>query len=277
MKIKLCGVRGSIQTLDVETKDFGTRTSCTMLSEDDALLILDAGSGIQHLNAINFSAKRIDILLTHLHMDHIVGLGFFSPFFTPGQEVHIWGPKTISQTLRSRLSRYLSPPLFPVLMRDLPCDISFHEIGNSEFKINHFNIKSNYIIHPGPTLGYRVTGNHSVFTYMPDHEPALGREGIITNPKLISGFDLALNADLLYHDGQYTSAEYKTKKGWGHSCIKDALEYATLCKVKKILLAHHDPTHSDEQLNKILLNIQDNYKEITNYAMAKEGDEIDLP
>ena len=247
-----------------------------MVVEDDDLLILDAGSGIQYLNSINFSGKRIDILLTHLHMDHILGLGFFSPFFTIDQEVHIWGPKSTSQTLRSRLSRYLSPPLFPVLLRDLPCNLTFHEIGNTEFEIHHFNIKSNYIIHPGPTVGYRVKGKKSVFTYMPDHEPALGRDGIIANPKWISGFDLASNADLLYHDAQYTAEEYKIKKGWGHSSIQDALEYASLCNVRKTLLAHHDPTHSDEQLNGIFQHLQSNYKEYTNYEMAKEGNEIDL-
>ncbi len=277
MKINLCGVRGSFQTSDAETKDFGTRTSCTMVSEDAALLILDAGSGIQTLSSLNFSAKRIDILLTHLHMDHIVGLGFFSPLFTPDQEIHIWGPKSSTQSLRSRLSRYLSPPLFPVVLRDLPCDLVFHEIGNSEFTINHFIVTSNYILHPGPTLGYRITGNRSVFTYMPDHEPALGQQGIIQNPKWISGFDLALNADVLYHDGQYTSEEYKTKKGWGHSSIEDALEYASLCKVKKILLAHHDPTHSDEQLNHIFQSIEHNYKALPKYEMAVEGNEIELP
>ena len=277
MKIKLCGVRGSFQTSDAETKDFGTKTSCTMVMEDGDLLILDAGSGIQNLNSINFSEKRIDILLTHLHMDHILGLGFFSPFFITGQDVHIWGPKTSSQTLRSRLGRYLSPPLFPVLLRDLPCNLTFHEIGNTEFEINHFNIKSNYIIHPGPTVGYRVTGNRSVFTYMPDHEPALGPDGIIRDPKWISGFNLASNADLLYHDAQYTAEEYTSKKGWGHSSIQDALEYASFCKVKKTLLAHHDPTHSDEQLNAIFLHIQHNYKVHAEYEMAKEGNEIDLP
>ena len=254
MKIKLCGVRGSFQTSDAETKNYGTRTSCTIVLEDGELLILDAGSGIQHFNSINFSAKRVDILLTHLHMDHILGLGFFTPIFIPDLEIHIWGPKTSAQSLRSRLSRYLSPPLFPVLLRDLPCNLIFHEIGNSEFEINHFHIKSNYIIHP-----------------------ALGRDGIITNPNWISGFDLASNADLLYHDGQYTSEEYKTKKGWGHSCIKDALEYASFCKVDKILLAHHDPAHSDKQLNKIFLNIKANDKVRTKYEMAKEGNEIDLP
>ena len=210
-------------------------------------------------------------------MDHILGLGFFSPFFIPEQEVHIWGPKTSSQSLRTRLSRYLSPPLFPVLLRDLPCNLFFHEIGNAEFEINHFKIKSNYIIHPGPTIGFRVTGNHSVFTYMPDHEPALGRNGMIRNPKWISGFDIALNADILYHDAQYTSEEYQGKKGWGHSSIEDALQYASLCKVKNILLAHHDPAHSDDQLEKIYLNIKVISEGLTHYEVAKEGNEIDLP
>ncbi|MEO9147072.1 MAG: MBL fold metallo-hydrolase, partial [Ginsengibacter sp.] len=144
-------------------------------------------------------------------------------------------------------------------------------------EIGHFNIKSNYIIHPGPTIGYRVTGNRSVFTYMPDHEPALGGDGIITDSKWMSGFDLALKADILYHDGQFTAEEYKTKKGWGHSSIADALQYASLCKVEKILLAHHDPAHSDEQLTKIFINIQANYNELPKYEMAKEGSEIDLP
>lgn len=112
---------------------------------------------------------------------------------------------------------------------------------------------------------------------MPDHEPALGRDGIIANPKWISGFDLASNADLLYHDAQYTAEEYKTKKGWGHSAIEDTLVYASLCNVKKTLLAHHDPAHSDDQLKKIFLNIQADLKVHTIYEMAKEGNEIDLP
>lgn len=277
MNINLWGVRGSIQTSGPETKNYGSRTSCTLVSEDDNLLVLDAGSGIQQFNSLNMSNKRIDVLLTHLHMDHIVGLGFFNPFFNPDKEVHIWGPMTTTQTLRSRLSRYLSPPLFPVLLRDLPCVLVFHEIGNSEFEIGHFKIKSDYVIHPGPTVGFRVSGKQSVFTYIPDHEPALGRDGMIKDNKWISGFNLARDADLLYHDGQYTSAEYQNKKGWGHSSMEDALQFASICKVKKLIIAHHDPYHSDDQLNKIFSELQFENKYELSYEMAEEGMEFTLP
>ena len=277
MNINLWGVRGSMQTFGPETKNYGSRTSCVMVSENDHVLILDAGSGIQQYNSIDFSNKRIDVLLTHLHMDHILGLGFFSPFFDPGKEVHIWGPKTTSQSLRSRLGRYLSPPLFPVLLRDLPCKLTFHEIGNSEFEVAHFKIKSNYIMHPGPTVGFRVSGKKSVFTYLPDHEPALGRNGMIRDTNWISGFDLASGSDLLYHDGQYTEEEYHDKKGWGHSSMKDAILFATLSTAKHLLIAHHDPAHSDDQLSKLFEDLQLNNKDRFNYEMAEEETEFELP
>lgn len=277
MKVNLWGVRGSIQTSGPDTKNYGNRTSCTLVSEDGNLLILDAGSGIQQFNSIDFANKRIDVLLTHLHMDHILGLGFFNPFFNPGQEVHIWGPIAATQSLRSRLSRYLSPPLFPVLLRDLPCTLIFHEIGNSEFEIADFKIRSGYVIHPGPTIGFRITGKHSVFTYIPDHEPALGRNGMIKDNKWMSGSGLASDADLLYHDGQYTDAEYKIKQGWGHSSMEDALLFASLCRVKKLLIAHHDPAHSDDQLSKIFISLQSSHKAILKYEMAEEGMEFNLP
>ncbi|MEO8710792.1 MAG: MBL fold metallo-hydrolase [Parafilimonas sp.] len=277
MKVNLWGVRGSIQTSGPETKNYGSRTSCVMVSEDDNVLILDAGSGIQQFNSNDYPNKRVDVLLTHLHMDHILGLGFFSPFFDPGKEVHLWGPTTITQTLRARLSRYLSPPLFPVLLRDLPCKLVFHEIGNNTFQINHFKIMSGFIIHPGPTVGFRVMGKQSVFTYIPDHEPALGRNGMIKDRKWISGYDLAAGADLLYHDGQYTDAEYQTKKGWGHSSMKDALLFASFCRAKKLLIAHHDPSHTDELLNNIFKNLQSDYENVSEYAMAEEGMQFNLP
>ena len=109
-------------------------------------------------------------------------------------EVHIWGPASSAQSLISRLSRYLSPPLFPVRIRDLLCKLSLHEIDNSVFEIGPFTIQSCYVIHPGPTVGFRITCQHSVFTYIPDHEPALGRSGIIKDDKWVSGINLASGA-----------------------------------------------------------------------------------
>ena len=276
MKISLKGVRGSIPTTGADMSFYGGSTSCVLVSEKDWFLVLDGGSGMQKVNLPDTLTKRVDILLTHLHLDHIQGLGFFRPLFNPLMEVHIWGPASATQSLHSRLSRYLSPPLFPVLIRDLPSKLILHDIENSFFEIGPFKIQSCYVIHAGPTVGFRVTGEHSVFAYIPDHEPALGLRGLPTDTKWISGFDLVSNADLLLHDGQYTAQEYKTRMGWGHSNIEDTIKFASLAGVKHLLITHHDPFHSDSQLNEIFSEVQKKMGNPFTYGMAMEGMEIEL-
>lgn len=278
MKISIRGVRGSIPTCSSDTEHYGGNTSCIDIEEDGWVLVLDGGSGMRQSNTGNRPAnKRVDILLTHLHLDHIMGLGFFKPLYDPQMEVHIWGPASSAQSLISRLSRYLSPPLFPVRIRDLLCQLSLHEIDNSVFEVGPFTIQSAYVIHPGPTVGFRITGKHSVFTYIPDHEPALGRQGIIKDHKWISGFSLASEADLLLHDAQYSIEEYKTKIGWGHSSMDDTLLFASRTGVKKLLLAHHDPSHSDEHLNELFAGLKKRNNYSFDYELASEGMVIDLP
>lgn len=278
MKILLRGVRGSIPTTDPETAHYGGNTSCMVVSEKDCMLVLDGGSGMQKFNLLdNTGIKRIDILLTHLHLDHIQGLGFFKPFFDETMEVHIWGPASKTNSLHSRLSRYLSPPLFPVLLRDLPCKMTLHEVENSSFEIGPFSVESRYVIHPGPTVGFRIRGQHSVFAYLPDHEPALGSVEFHTNKKWISGIDIALQADLLVHDAQYTQEEYKHKTGWGHSSMEDALKFAALAEVKHLLLAHHDPSHSDLQLNELFTALKEKNHYPFIYELAAEGMKMELP
>jgi phosphoribosyl 1,2-cyclic phosphodiesterase len=277
MKINLWGVRGSTPTSGPETVYYGGNTSCMDVWEDGWLLILDGGSGIQKL-VLNpaLKTKRIDILLTHFHLDHIQGLGFFNALFDPEMEVHIWGPASSSRSLHSRLSRYLSPPLFPVLIRDLPCKLTLHDIGNNIFNIGPFTIQSGFVIHPGPTVGYRIKGQHSVIAYMPDHEPALGKNGMINDKKWISGIDLAQDVDLLFHDAQYTAQEYERKKGWGHSSIDDAGLFASIANVKQLLFWHHDPNRTDLQLNEMFAAFKGNSAYAYKCELAREGAEIML-
>ncbi|MFZ9388036.1 MAG: MBL fold metallo-hydrolase [Chitinophagaceae bacterium] len=277
MKIKIRGARGSIPTADPFTVRYGGNTSCAELSAEGWRLILDAGSGLRYCNPSELpSNRRIDILLTHLHLDHILGLGFFNPIYDPEMEIHIWGPASSMQSLRSRLSRYLSPPLFPVLIRNLPSKLSLHEIGNSNFEIGPFQIRSEYVIHPGPTVGYRVTQGRSVFTYIPDHEPALGCRELSQDKKWVSGIFLAEGADLLLHDAQYTAAEYPLKTGWGHSSVDDVLSFASLAGVKHLLLAHHDPDHTDTQLDDIYQDLRLRNNPAFRFEPAVEGMEFEL-
>jgi phosphoribosyl 1,2-cyclic phosphodiesterase len=254
VKITLWGTRGSVAAPGPETMRYGGNTSCVSVEGDDgSLLVLDAGTGIRRLgDRIGPEISRVDLLLTHLHMDHILGLGFFDPLFRNDVEVHIWGPSTITLDLRGHLSRYLSPPLFPVRLRDLPCDLHLHDVvERGPFEVDGFVIRSGLICHPGPTVGYRIEGDGASMAYMPDHEPALGQLDLPQNPQWISGLSLALGVDVLIHDAQYTRSEYPEHIGWGHSSVEHCVDFAVKAGVKTLIPFHHDPGHSDSALDRI--------------------------
>lgn len=251
MRITLCGTRGSVGRAGGHTVRYGGDTSSVALQgKSGNLLVLDAGSGITNVHdLIDPTTARIDILLTHLHMDHIQGLGFFQPLFNPEIETHIWGPVSTTAGLAKRLSRYLSPPLFPVRLRDLS-SLHLHDVLPGTFSVPGFEIAADLIIHPGPTLGYRVGENGHRLAYLPDHEPALGSAGIDDSPEWLSGFDLIHGVDLLIHDAQYTDEEYRAKVGWGHSSYQHCLAMAEVAEVGTLVTFHHDPEHSDGQLDR---------------------------
>jgi phosphoribosyl 1,2-cyclic phosphodiesterase len=255
MRVTLWGTRGSLATPGPEMARYGGNTSCVgVLGREGTMLVLDAGTGIRRLAAtIPESLRRVDILLTHLHMDHIQGLGFFAPLFRPDIEVHIWGPGSATLGLQARLMRYLSPPLFPVNLSEMP-SITFHEVPCAEVDIGEFRVSSALVCHPGPTVGYRISASgKSVLTYLPDHEPALAA---LTFPCLprewTSGGTLAAGADLLIHDSQYSAAEYPGHCGWGHSSLTQTLDFGTLAEVKHLVPFHHDPDHTDTDLDRLM-------------------------
>ena len=255
MRVTLRGTRGSLSSPGPDTVRYGGNTSCVeVIGDEGTALVLDAGTGIRQLSGLlPRNLKRVDILLTHLHMDHIQGLGFFGPLHNPAMEVHIWGPASATQNLHARLKRYMSPPLFPVRVTDLACKPIFHEVPCDDVDIGEFRVATALVCHPGPTVGYRVTSPKGrVLTYLPDHEPALG---VLRFPSLprqwTSGAILAENSDLLIHDSQYTNAEYATRFGWGHSTVEHVLEFAKLAEVHKLVPFHHDPEHSDVILDQL--------------------------
>jgi len=248
--VTLFGVRGSLATPGPSTARYGGNTSCVCVTgPDGTVLVLDAGTGIRSLGLeLPRTLRRVDVLLTHLHMDHILGLGFFGPLYDPGMEVHIWGPASATLDLEARLRRYLSPPLFPVLLADLPCRLELHHVPSGRETIGPFGVTAERVSHPGPTVGHRVETGKAALAYLPDHEPALGARRFPLEPEWTSGFDLARGVDLLLHDAQYTRAEYPSHVGWGHSSMHDALAFARLAGVARFLPFHHDPGRSDPDL-----------------------------
>ncbi|MFL5823098.1 MAG: MBL fold metallo-hydrolase [Solirubrobacteraceae bacterium] len=281
MRITFWGVRGSIPVPGPDCSGFGGNTSCVQVTADDGTeLILDAGTGIRRLgDALAGRCKTVHILLTHLHPDHIQGLMFFAPLFDPTVEVTIWGPANTQRPLRDRLARYISDPLSPIEIRDLPARVKFNDASLTPWRLGDIEVTTTFVAHRGPTLGYRLQTGASSLCYLPDHEPGLGQHLRIDHPSWISGYSLARNASLLIHDGQYEEEEYRQRRGWGHSNVSDAVTFAHRSGCQQAILFHHDPAHTDHQLEELSAGATEMWERLGGQGMiqlAREGAEIDL-
>jgi phosphoribosyl 1,2-cyclic phosphodiesterase len=282
MKLKIWGARGSVPSPGPETMRYGGNTSCVQVTlSDGTVIVLDAGTGIRNLGlALASGPPRVNILLTHLHMDHIQGLMFFAPAFRPETEIVVWGPQAPEASLQDRIARYISAPLSPVEMRELPCDVSFRDAPTTEWEIGPARIQAASVTHRGPTLGYRITEGDTSLCYIPDHEPGLGASLEDLEPEWISGYDLACRASLLIHDCQYSDAEYPDHLGWGHSPLRDAVTFGARVEAQRLLLFHHDPLHSDDFLDAFGGSALDRWTELGGapeaLEMAMERGELEL-
>jgi phosphoribosyl 1,2-cyclic phosphodiesterase len=280
VRAKIWGCRGSLAAPGPETVRYGGNTSCIEVRlSDERLIVIDAGTGIRNLGVSlgGDRPERIDIMLTHLHLDHIEGLGFFTPIWDPACEVHLWGPPSPNRTLRERVATYFSPPLFPVHLDDIPSRLQFHDVPEEEWEVGPATLRAASVTHPGPTLGYRVEENGRSLAYISDHEPALGVDLSTVSPEWVSGYAVAQGADVLFHDSQYTEDEYPVRVGWGHSSIAHTVAFALLTKVRRLLMFHHDPLHSDAQLESMLRRAHQLWgAEQNDLELSYEGMEVDV-
>jgi phosphoribosyl 1,2-cyclic phosphodiesterase len=252
VRARIWGCRGSLASPGRRTVRYGGNTSCVEVRvDDDNVIVLDAGSGMRSLGYVLEAERRraIHVLLTHLHLDHLQGLAFFLPFWRDDVELHIWGPASPTRSLVDRIAGYLSPPLFPVHLSEVPSRPTFHDIPDEPWSIGEAVVTGVPVSHQGPTAGFRIEGSGRSLAYIPDHEPALGNDLRNLDPEWISGHALAKGADVLLHDAQYSGAEYRAHIGWGHSSIDHAVDFALAAGVGQLVLFHHDPAHTDTDLD----------------------------
>jgi len=251
VRARIWGCRGSLATPGRETLRYGGNTSCVELAlADGSTLVLDAGTGLRALG-LKLAAegvRTIHLCLTHLHIDHIEGLGFFAPLWSAETELHVWGPPSQIRTLRERIAHYLAPPLFPFDLAAIPSRLYFRDAPAASWQIGGATVRAETVSHPGPTLGYRVEEDGRSLAYMPDHEPALGVELESLSSDWVSGYGIAAGSSALLHDAQYTEGEYPEKVGWGHSSVADAVAFARIAETERLVLFHHDPLHTDGDL-----------------------------
>jgi len=280
VKARVWGCRGSLATPGPETLRYGGNTSCVEVRLDDgSVMVLDAGTGIRPLGLLLEAedVREVHVLLSHLHMDHLQGLGFFKPLFDANVAVHIWGPSSPTRTLSDRIATYLSPPLFPVTVSQLPSKLTFHDAPEEAWTIGSGTVMAVNVAHQGPTLGFRIEDGGRSLAYIPDHEPSVGVDLRTLGPDWISGAQVAHAVDVLLHDSQYSEEEYPRHVGWGHCSIDHVVTFAQLAGVKRLVLFHHDPLHTDDQLDAL----GERARQLWDGAegaldLAYEGMEIDL-
>jgi phosphoribosyl 1,2-cyclic phosphodiesterase len=251
MRVTIWGCRGSIPSPGPETVNYGGNTSCIEVAlENDAVFVLDAGTGIRELgNSLQErGTRRIHLLLTHLHLDHLEGLRFFAPLFDSRVTIDLWGPRSPVESLRARIRRSFSPPLFPIDLREIPARLTFHDVPKERWSVEGASLTSALVMHPGPTVGYRIEADGVTLAYVPDHEPALTGNFAERSRDWIPGGSVAGDADLLLHDAQYFGDEYEQRVGWGHSSVESAVAYAKAVGARRLVLFHHDPCHADRLL-----------------------------
>lgn len=279
MIVRVWGARGSLSAPGPATVGYGGNTSCVELElADGSTLILDAGSGIRMLGQrlVQRNPGTLNICLTHLHLDHVEGLGFFGPLWRAGWNLRFWGPPSPTATLRERVSRYLSPPLFPIGLSEAPAEATFEDVPREPWRLGSAVIEAQTVEHRGPTLGYRIEDEGRVVVYLPDHEPYL--TAALDDPsQWISGWSLAARADLLFHDSQYTEDEYAQRLGWGHSSVAHAAAFARASEVRRLVMFHHDPMRSDRELEVLYDQVAESLlNDGEPPLIAREGLEITL-
>jgi phosphoribosyl 1,2-cyclic phosphodiesterase len=225
----------------------GGNTPCLEIRSGDQLLILDAGSGLRLLglemmqNGFAQSRQRADILITHTHWDHIQGFPFFRPAFVPGNEFTFHSP---FPDLADRLAQQQQPNYFPVPINYMSASLQFNTLAENQwYQLGNFKVYALRLVHPGLTYGYRIEAGSSSLVWATDSEyKQVDRASTETYDEFFQ------NADLLVFDAQYSLSEVLDKPDWGHSSALMGAEFAYRAGVKRLALAHHDPTSSDEKI-----------------------------
>lgn len=270
--LRFWGVRGSYASPGPAHVGIGGNTSCVELRAGNTVLVCDAGTGIIPFGEYLMKAgdvRELLILLTHYHWDHICGLPFFTPAFSPDWRVRFFGPGTSAEDIERCIAAQMKAPYFPVETETWQAQVSYESPGSRTLRHGPFAVTFRSVHHPGVTYGYRVqiAGKH--VAYVSDNEfmfldrslesqaGNLSAEDLQTfddvrNEERQVELDLIRDADILIHDAQYTPEAYVTKRGWGHSCFTDTVHAAIDAGVKQLYLYHHDPGSDDAQVARIL-------------------------
>lgn len=255
MRLHLCGTRGSAPAPGARFVRYGGHTSCVAVARDDAAasLILDAGTGVREVTAL-LDGRPFDgaILLSHLHWDHLHGLPFFRGGDDEGSRVTLLLPEQEDgASAEAVLERGMSPPHFPIRPHELRGDWTFGTRPPGRFTAGGFTVEAREVPHKGGrTFGYRISDGRSVLAYIPDHCPtALGAGPDGLGEHHAAAMELAADADVLVHDASLLPGEVAAQATFGHAAADYAVGLAKAAGARSVLLFHHHPDRTDDELD----------------------------
>ena len=301
--LKFWGVRGSYATPCKSHLGVGGNTSCVEIRADDHVLVCDAGTGVIPFGEAIMrqdKIREIMFILTHYHWDHVCGLPFFAPAFSPEWTINIFAPGSSPSFIKKHVSAQMHIPYFPVNTDTWMAKIGYLDFNESQAKegLKHgpIRIKFGNVHHPGETYGYIIKACGKNIAYVSDNEATYLKKAVnirqaelneeesalyqkMAEEERLSEIALFKDADILIHDAQYTAEDYEKKMGWGHSCYVDTVNNAIDAGVKELYLYHHDPSKNDESIFAIGRHANEIIKErgssIRCYV-AREGMRVDL-
>ena len=237
MRLAILGARGSIPVSGTQQTRFGGSTSCYMVEAGDETVFLDAGSGL--VSAPVQFEKPPAILLSHLHLDHLLGLGMYPRLSESGAVTRVYLRAASTEEAKERLAGIFAPPYWPLPLTDYKGSLELEPLRES-FRVGSVLIECMEGRHPGGCEIFRLSCNDKRLVYATDYEPDEA-----SFSRLIT---FSRDVDLLLYDAQYTAEEAETKKGFGHSTAEKGIELMERSGAKSLLLIHHSPHASDEEL-----------------------------
>jgi phosphoribosyl 1,2-cyclic phosphodiesterase len=271
-KLTIWGARGTVPTPAQGMLRFGGNTSCLAVELNESEhIVLDCGSGVRllgnSLKAQTDRERRFHIFFTHYHFDHVEGLPLFQPIYDPNSRITFHGFESGGRPVGEILESLIRPPYFPVTFADVPATVDYRGVDGTPVEIGDVTVSSLPLNHPDGCLSFRLERGDRRIVYATDHEH--GDEP--TDKALV---EFSRGADCLIYDATYMRAEYESlRKGWGHSTWYAAVRTAMAAGVGKLLLFHHHPEHSDDDLEKVLAISQQEYPAT---EIAREGMQLPL-
>lgn len=260
-QLTVLGTRGSMAVSSQAHVLFGGDTSCYMVRAGEETVFLDAGSGL--VSAPASYPRPPVILLSHLHLDHLMGLGMFPGLSNHGQESRLYIPFCADEaSAEALIGRVFSRPVWPLRLTELEGGLKILPMPES-LQIGPLQVDTMPGSHGDGCVVFRLRYAGKTLVYATDFEH--------TEPSFSALCDFAQNADLLLYDAQYDEREYEQKRGFGHSTAAKGLELMESGGIKRLLLIHHAPTSTD----RILLQ-REKALPCSEASYAREGQVISL-